>query len=307
MIKINGPQSRWLSRALSAIKHRWECNRYGFANTLHPATLILPVMLVKNKEGHMALYRFNMPARTLGFPVEVSVYVPEEAINIPTLWLLHGANNDDREWLQDSSLLRYLQGRRLAAVTVSVHNGFYVNMAYGASYADFLEGEWIDAVRGLFPCLSRDRAKNFVAGASMGGFGALRLVMNRLDLFCKVGSFAGSIEMPTIVERYARGIQPGGEDFRWAFDGYENMVRNSNDVIYLARQCEDKDRLPEIYMVIGLDDFGYALNMIARDDLLAAGAKVRWVEVPGSHSFDCWDPALPAFLNWLESKEASPC
>ena len=63
----------------------------------------------------------------------------------------------------------------------------------------------------------------------MGGFGALRLAVNRPDLFSKVGSFAGSIEMPTIVERYQRGIQPGGEDFNWAFGSYVNMIKNSND------------------------------------------------------------------------------
>lgn len=254
----------------------------------------------------MALYHFRLDAQTLRFPVETSVYIPEGADeDIPTLWLLHGANSDSREWFRETSLLRYIRHHRLAVVTVSVHNGFYVNMAYGASYADFLEGEWLDAVRALFPCLSRSREKNYVAGASMGGFGALRLAMNRMDAFSKAGSFAGSIEMPTIVERNARGIQPGGADFIWAFGGYENMINNSNDVVYMARSCQDKARLPEVYMIVGTEDFGYALSLMARDDLLAAGARVKWVETPGEHSFDCWDPLLPAFLDWLDEEVPS--
>jgi len=252
----------------------------------------------------MASYTFTLPSRTLSFPVEISVQLPT-GVDIPTLWLLHGANSDHREWLTQTSLMRYISGRNLAVVTVSVHNGFYVNMAWGADYADFLEGEFIDAVRTLFPCLSRKREKNYLAGASMGGFGAFRLGLNRMDVFSKLGSFAGSIEMPTIIERNARGIQPGGADFTWAFGGYEQMINNKNDVVYLARQCQDKSMLPEMYMISGTEDFGYALCTIARDDMIAAGGKVTWVETPGEHSYDCWDPLLPGFLDWLEGKEAA--
>lgn len=250
----------------------------------------------------MTFCELSVKSRKLGFPVEICVCVPDSGTDIPTLWLLHGANSDRHEWFDETSLVRYLQGRGMAAVTVSVHNGFYVNMASGADWADYLENEFVPSVRGLFPCLSREREKNWLAGASMGGFGAFRLAMNRPDLFSKAGSFAGSVEMPSIIERNARGIQPGGPDFGWAFGGYENMINNSNDVIWLARQCEDKALLPELYMICGADDFGYALSLIARDDLLAAGCSVIWKEIPGIHSYNCWDPAIPAFLDWLEGK-----
>ena len=111
--------------------------------------------------------------------------------------------------------------------------------------------------------------------------------------------------MPTIVERNQRGIQPGGEDFKWAFGDYQHMINNSNDIIYLARKCENKSKLPRIFLTTGTEDFGYALGLMARDDLTAAGAQVTWLETPGFHSYDCWDPVLPLFLDWLE-KEAAP-
>ena len=255
----------------------------------------------------MAFYRFSMPSEALGFPVEMRVSIPDGVRDCPALWLLHGANCDCDEWFSMTALPRYLQGRSLAAITVSVHNGFYVNMVSGAPYADFLENEWTQKVRALFPELSRSREKNYVAGASMGGFGAFRLAVNRPDLFSKAGAFAGSIEMATIVARNARGLQPGGADFGWAFGGYDNMVDNSNDVMYMARQCVQRGDMPSLYMVCGRDDFGYALNTIARDDLRLVGADVRWVVCEGIHSFACWDPQVPAFLDWLEGKEASTC
>lgn len=251
----------------------------------------------------MAFYQFALPAKTLGFPVDVCVSVPDMAQDVPALWLLHGANSDCTEWYRQTSLSRYLENRNLAVVTLSVHNGFYVDMHRGAAYATFVEQEWLPALRALFPCLSHDREKNYVAGASMGGFGALRLAVNRPDLFSKAGSFAGSIEMGTIVERNRRGIQPGGPDFGWAFGGFENMMENTNDVIYMARKCVQQGHMPKVYMLCGTEDFGWALNLIARDDLRLVGADVIWRQFPGVHSYDCWDPELPAFLDWLEDKE----
>lgn len=61
--------------------------------------------------------------------------------------------------------------------------------------------------------------------------------------------------------------------------------------------------MPQVYLVCGREDFGYALNLIARDDLRLSGADVRWRECGGIHSYDCWDPELPLFLDWLEEKE----
>ncbi len=255
----------------------------------------------------MSIYTFSLPSERLGFPLECCVTVPTAGAEIPPLWHLHGANSASGEWFTQTSLERYIAARKLAVVTLSVHNGFYVNMAYGADYADYLENDWVPAIRSLFPCLSHKREQNYLAGASMGGFGAFRLGMNRMDLFSKLGSFAGSVEMPTIVERNERGIQPGGADFGWAFNGYRNMINNSNDVVYLARQCADKTLLPKLYMICGTEDFGYALSLIGRDDLRQAGADVTWVECPGTHSYDCWDPLLPAFLDWLEGKEEEAC
>ena len=111
----------------------------------------------------MAFYRFSLPSRVLGFPVEMQALIPEEIQDIPTLWLLHGANSDCTEWFAQTSLQRYLQGRGLAVVTVSVHHGFYVNMQHGPAYATYLEEEWIPAVR-CFPVSAPDGRITFLQG-----------------------------------------------------------------------------------------------------------------------------------------------
>jgi len=110
--------------------------------------------------------------------------------------------------------------------------------------------------------------------------------------------------MPMIFERFERGIQPGHDDFYHAFGSYQNLVGNDNDVISLAKRRAAEGSAPRLYMFCGTEDFGYALNTIARDDLRRMGADVTWREAPGTHSFECWDRELPPYLDWLEVNEA---
>ena len=248
----------------------------------------------------MALLRFSIPSRVLKVPVEIRVSLPDSGSGFRTLWVLHGANCDCNEWFDDSNAVQVTRDHGFALVSVSIFNGFGVNMCYGLPYADFLENEWLPAVRSLFPCLSQRREDNLIAGASMGGFAAFRLAMNRPEWFCGAGAFAGAVALPTIIERYQRGVQVGGPDLMYAFGSYENLVNNSNDVVWMTRCRVSEGVCPSLYMVCGTEDFGYALNTIARDDLRQAGAQVAWRQGEGIHSFTCWNLWTEDFMQWAE-------
>ncbi|HPR78185.1 MAG TPA: alpha/beta hydrolase-fold protein [Candidatus Limiplasma sp.] len=250
----------------------------------------------------MATLHFTFPSEVLRSQAEIRAVVPDEGDDCAVLWVLHGANADANEWFDDSSIQCLARERKLAVVGTSLFNGFGVNMAHGARYADYLQDEWIPAVRSLLPCLSARRERNYIPGASMGGFAAFRLAMNRPEYFCRAGSLAGSIGMPMIFERFERGIQPGHDDFYHAFGSYQNLVGNQNDVIAMAKMRVAEGMAPLLYMCCGTEDFGYALNTIARDDLRHMGANVTWREGPGEHNFVCWDRMLPDFLDWLEGR-----
>ncbi len=243
---------------------------------------------------------FNFPSKMLHAQAEIRAVIPESGEDCAALWVLHGANDDCNEWFEHSSIVRYATQRNLAVIATSIFNGFGINMAHGARYADYLETEWVQTVRMLLPCLSKKREKNYVAGVSMGGYAAFRLAMNQPALFSRAGAFAGSIGMPMIFERFERGIQPGHDDFYHAFGSYQNLVGNTNDVIWMAKQQVEAAAAPKLYMFCGTEDFGYALNTIARDDLRMMGADVTWCQAPGTHDFAIWDTQLPAFLDWLE-------
>lgn len=258
----------------------------------------------------MAVFDINIHSRSLLMTTELTVILPEHEGNsaekqeYPVLWLFHGGNGDCKEWLYNTSIVRYAQKYQLAVVLPSIYNSFGMDMQEGGRYAFYLENELVFQLRYLFPCFSKERANNYVGGASMGGFCAFRLALNRPDLFCKAGAFAGAILMPDIFDKYLKGIQPGGPDFIYSFGSLERLVNNKNDIIHMAKENWKKHITnPDFYMLCGQQDFGFEQNVIARDLMLQAGVGVKWLQVPGDHSYDCWDPYITDFFEWLTAKD----
>ena len=256
----------------------------------------------------MATINLSFFSEILQAETEVNLLLPSsgeadcEQKIYPTLWLLHGGNGDCYEWLTQSSISRYADKHNLAVVLPSIYNSFGMDMDHGARYAAYLEDEIVAKIRMMFPCLSHDRDQNFVGGVSMGGFAALRWAMNRPNLFSLAGSFAGALDMSVIFERYLQGTQPGGPDFIYSFGRLERLKETKNDIFYMAhKNLQDGILIPKLYMICGEDDFGFDLNVAARDKLLNIGCNLTWKQVPGIHSFDCWDPYVPEFMEWLFS------
>lgn len=255
----------------------------------------------------MSVNNITFFSDTLRLNTDLKVILPGRYENDGTasaykvLWLLHGGNADCNEWLTQSSIARYAANYPLAVVLVSTYDSFGVNMANGAyRYADYLEKELPYLVRSMYPRFSIKREDNFVAGASMGGYAAVRWAYNCPELFCRAGSFAGALALGDIYERYLKGIQPGGEEFKYAFGDPARFHRTRDDLIYMAEKAvSEKRKLPKLYMLCGREDFGYRQNKEARDALLSVGAPVIWNEVEGDHSFDCWDPHIPEVLAWM--------
>ena len=90
----------------------------------------------------------------------------------PVVYLLHGKGNDYMSWLRYTSVERYAEEKRIAIVTFSVGNKAYMNDDMGDNYYDFLNQELPEFVEAYFP-ISDSPKDRYIAGLSMGGYGAL--------------------------------------------------------------------------------------------------------------------------------------
>jgi enterochelin esterase-like enzyme len=98
------------------------------------------------------------------------------------LYLLHGHSDDHTAWQRWTSIERYVEGLNLAVVMPAGYLSFYTDMAYGPRYGQFISEEVPAVVHDLFP-LSSEREDTFVAGLSMGGYGAFKLALTYPERF----------------------------------------------------------------------------------------------------------------------------
>src|SRR3954451_16849323 len=133
----------------------------------------------------MALLRCDFFSDVLGLSTSMTVILPQSTsaqIGMsgsagsgapPVLYLLHGLSDDDTTWLRRTSIVRYVAPLGLAVVMPQVHPSFYTDQAHGGRYWTFLSEELPAVVSSLFRITDR-REDTFVAGLSMGGYGAFK-------------------------------------------------------------------------------------------------------------------------------------
>src|SRR6476619_7886720 len=125
-----------------------------------------------------------LPQSTAG---QIGMTGSESTGETPVLYLLHGLSDDDTIWLRRTSIERYVAALGLAVVMPQVHRSFYTDEAYGNRYWTYLSEELPEIVHGFFR-LSRRREDTFVAGLSMGGYGALKWALRDPGRFAAAAS-----------------------------------------------------------------------------------------------------------------------
>ena len=181
-------------------------------------------------------------------------------------------------------------------------NGFYLDReAAHALYGEFIGKELVELTRKMFP-LSHWREDTFLAGLSMGGYGALR---NGLKYHENFGYIAG-LSSATIVE----GLEDrtdnvdaffASRSFAESFLGDLSKVKNSDkDIYWLAKTLSSaKAELPCVYLACGTQDHLLDRNRALRDALRECGFDVTYQEAPGGHEWDFWNSQIKQVLEWL--------
>ena len=91
--------------------------------------------------------------------------------DMKVLYLLHGLHGDETSWMRYTSIERYASESVIAVVMPGVGNSFYQDMAHGERFYTYMTEELPKFIEGLFP-VSRKREDTYIAGLSMGGYGA---------------------------------------------------------------------------------------------------------------------------------------
>lgn len=213
----------------------------------------------------------------------------------PVLYLLHGHDGGHRNWVDRTNLLGHAARLPVIIVLPDVGNSWYTNSAARPDerFEEYVAREvpaWIDQ---HFRTLNYREAR-YVAGLSMGGYGALKLGLKHPGRFSLVGSFSGA---PRAV------MDTASATVRDAFGPPGSAARAENDLLALARGASAAGA-PYFYVDVGTGDNLVAANRAFVEAMAAGALAYEYHEVPGAHGWEFWDRRLPVFLRLVEERVA---
>jgi putative tributyrin esterase len=217
----------------------------------------------------------------------------------PTLYLLHGLGDNSSSWIRQTSIERYVWKRNLAVVMPEVHRSFYADMVKGNKYWTFLTEELPVVCRRFFP-LSDKREDNFVAGLSMGGYGAFKWALSHPEQICAAASLSGALDR---TQRMA-STEKLTQEFAHAFGEPDGYPGSENDLLHLATSLAagSKPR-PALFQCCGTEDFIHPENLTFRDHLRSLGLSLDYHQHPGDgHEWAYWDRMIQDVIEWLPVK-----
>jgi putative tributyrin esterase len=245
----------------------------------------------------MAMIRCDFSAETLELDTSMTVLLPQEQRGDsppPVLYLLHGLTDDHTAWTRLTSIERYADDKGLAVVMPQVHRSFYANETYGLRFWDFLSDELPGVVERFFRVSTR-REDTFVAGLSMGGYGAMKWALRQPELFAAAATLSGALDlayiqefdlrphMRALVARIFAGRPVGGGD---------------DDLFHLLKTA-DSATLPALMLRCGTEDRLVEQNERFVAACAAAGVTLDADLGPGDHEWAYWDAQIRSVLDWL--------
>jgi putative tributyrin esterase len=250
----------------------------------------------------MAFIQCDFFSTVLQLSVSMNVVLPQPIReSYPVLYLLHGLWDDHTSWTRYTLIERYAETYGLAVVMPEAGRSYYTDMVSGYRYGEYMGEEVPEVAEEFFP-LSTKREERFVAGHSMGGYGAFKLALERPERFAAAASLSGPLNHAQ--EAYEGMAADWLAEQRLIFGDRAAMAGSVHDLRYLAEQMVAAGgEQVRLYQCCGTEDKTYRQNQ--RFLAFARGIKLEltYEEGPGGHEWGYWDRMIQRVLEWLPLTE----
>lgn len=254
----------------------------------------------------MAYYRIEYYSkalhRTTGFEMLIPNDYREEqevpSTPMKTLFLLHGYTGKAGNWVPEGLPEKY----NFAIVMPSCENGFYLNgLATGHDYQTMTGEELVDYVRSTFRLALRPE-DTFIAGLSMGGFGALHTGLAYPDTFGKVAALSSAF-----IHHEVAKMEPGGgnsvanyEYYRQCFGDPATLLERDENPETLVRKLKAAGKkIPDLFLACGTEDFLIEPNRAMHRFLEEQEVPHVYLEGPGIHDMVFWSVYIAKAIRWM--------
>lgn len=250
----------------------------------------------------MAILELNFKSECLAVQTSVTVILPETETlyhstisKYKTLYILHGLSNNHTTYIRNTNIERYATEKGLAVVMPAADHSFYSNMVHGRNYFEFVSKELPQVMQNWLP-LSDKKEDTFIAGHSMGGYGAFKVALTYPENFQAAASMSGVMDINYIIK------EDCFENFstRAITGEMTSQTGTGNDLFHLLEQnLANQIELPTLFQNCGTEDFLYEDNIRFRDFALEKKVPLEYREGPGDHDWDFWDKSIKEIIEWL--------
>lgn len=274
----------------------------------------------------MARISISAESKVLGMSVPVEAVIPdevyqnhEEDLSTKVVYVLHGTGHNQTSWLRNTSIERYANERNLALIFPFAARSVYADQKYGMPYWTYLSQELPTMCEKLLP-ISREPSKTYVAGLSMGGYGALKWGLRFPERFAGIIALSAGIDriglhtidgktISSATEEERHAYERSGKvafgwkgfyEFEQNFGTVEEFTANGNDLFQIARSLATGVRnVPKIYIAIGTEDPNYSDNQRFCETLDQCQISYTYEEDKGAHEWSFWDKYIQRAFDWI--------
>ncbi len=235
------------------------------------------------------------PQNTTRTPAELrSVIKPPFQV----LYLLHGIMRDQTGWIRFTNIEQYVMDMGLVVVMPTTYRGHYINQPHGYKYFDYLTQELPKIVGNMFQ-VSQKKEDTFIAGLSMGGYGALKAGILCPDQYSYAASLSGVLDIGVMYE--SEDLYSAAERLM-TFDNKNPRGGEDDLLVEAKRQIKAGKKLPQMFCAVGQQDFLHDCNVKFYEEMKKL-TPIKFLEEPGSHTWSFWDRNVQRVLEWLPLKQ----
>ncbi len=267
----------------------------------------------------MAIMEANFFSNSLKRTTTVNVIIPTDKRTFlgekqtrkefPVLYLLHGIFGCHADWLRGTTVAKLADKYNLCVVMPAGENKFYADSSRsGDKFGTFISEELPEFIRNTFP-VSHRREDTFLAGLSMGGFGACVNGLRAPETFGYIGMFSAAVDKKGILNAPVNEADTpfctrAMYETMFDLDDIRDFEGSPNDFEFLAKELKESGKpLPKIWMACGTEDFLIKPNNAYAKYLKELNYDVEYHTWKGIHDWVFWEECINRFIPWLPIEE----
>lgn len=248
----------------------------------------------------MALIRLDHVPETTKVSLPLNIILPDPGRmgGIPVakrkvLYLLHGLSDDASAWQRYTSIEALAAAYGLVVIMPSVGRSFYTDQPNGQNYFSYLTDELPRYLADVFGLTPR-REDTFIAGNSMGGYGAMKAALLHPELYAAAASFSGALSLNILQ------LDPNDQrrhEFSLLFGDFDKLPGSEHDpATWLQRAAQNPSAVPHLFIAVGRQEDLYPLSGMFHNACQSLGVQSEYHEEDGQHNWFLWEKQIPQFL-----------